>query len=99
MVTIHLDLSSNTQYVAKLSGTLLLPFTGWLTDKRFILTNSDNESVNIEKANFSDDSIFIHLDGSLTFKVQLLIPVERQQILATTKLALNKFNGIYKIVK
>lgn len=78
------------------NGKILLPFTGWITNNRFELTNSGNASVTIEKANLSDDSIFSQLNGALTFKVQSPIPVEPKQILATAKLNLNKFNGIYK---
>lgn len=123
---IHLDVSSNNQYVANLSATLLfnqndlridiqngvltttinqfgvqngkilLPFTGWITDNRFEFNNSGNASVTIEKANLSDDFQFNQLNGTLTFKVQSLIPIKPNQISTTAKLALNKFNGIYK---
>ncbi|OCG44352.1 hypothetical protein A9G34_07355 [Gilliamella sp. Choc4-2] len=123
---IQLAMSTNSQYIAKLSanlqfnttdsridiqnglftttvnqfgienGQLTLPFNGWVTRNQLNLFSLSNASISLTKANLSDDLMLADSVGNLIFQVESAIPFDNNQLSATTQLAINKLNGIYK---
>ncbi|OCF96907.1 intermembrane phospholipid transport protein YdbH family protein [Gilliamella sp. wkB308] len=123
---IQLELSTNTQYAAKLStvlqfneadsridiqhgmfttslaqfgiqnGDLSLPFKGSITQKQLTLTNLDNASFSLKKANVSEDFIVNDLSGNVRFQIQSPLPFQLDQTSATGQLTISQFNGLYK---
>lgn len=78
------------------NGNITLPFSATISQDQVTLTNLDNGSVSIKKAQLTEDLIVNDLTGALQFKLQFPLPFELNQILATGQLAIHKANGIYK---
>lgn len=78
------------------NGNITLPFTATISQDQVTLTNLDNGSVSVKKAQLTEDLIVNDLTGALQFKLQFPLPFEFNQILATGQLAIHKANGIYK---
>lgn len=78
------------------NGNITLPFSATISQDQVTLTNLDNGSVSVKKAQLTEDLIVNDLTGALQFKLQFPLPFELNQILATGQLAIHKANGIYK---
>lgn len=78
------------------NGNITLPFSATISQDQVTLTNLDNGSISVKKAQLTEDLMVNDLTGALQFKLQFPLPFELNQILATGQLAIHKANGIYK---
>lgn len=78
------------------NGNITLPFSATISQDQVTLTNLDNGSVSVKKAQLTEDLMVNDLTGSLQFKIQFPLLFELNQLSATGQLAIHKANGIYK---
>ncbi|OCG23299.1 hypothetical protein A9G11_06010 [Gilliamella sp. wkB108] len=78
------------------NSTLILPFSGWLTQDRLSLSSLNDATFNLEKINISQDLMLTNTSGKAKFQFESKIPIESDQISANVQLMLNKLNGIYQ---